>query len=580
MTVIVAKLDANGTYGVLGMYSCMYYNIHVAASVTTQGRSLVSTLGMFFEQFLANNVKFGSMNELVTFIHNVVSETKERKWYGILDRNITSQECFIKVMMTCGFEWIPTEDEMQAAWEIISNLDQDDLNRLYYKNNLYEFVLNNHKVLDMIKFMLKKLDKPYLNPNECPEEIEVELNVFNEILMEWVFYRYHMIDRIDRMDNMIKSVTALSDTDSTIVSFDAWYNCILEQVKDEDMKIINHAVDAVEYVKDGVINLVEWNEPELDYDFYNQKTIEVTRAINLCEIIPQDNLRYSIINILAYCIDKMVNAYMSSYCKNSHSDIGANGEPYDCLIIAKNEFLFKRALLTDNKKNYATLQEVQEGNMVPPDKQLDQKGLAISKSSLNKNTREVLENILYEDILATDSVDRIKVLKHLAILEDKIYKSLNSGGKDYYKPMVIKSMNSYEDPTRIQGIKAAVAWNELCGDIYMLDLRERNSIDVVKVNITFESAQKIRQSNPELYNKIIRLVGDENGKTESNFSTYFKGNIKVIAIPNDVETPDWIKDFIDYTSIINDNLKNFPLKSIGIMRQGKDTINYTNIVKL
>ena len=73
------------------MYSCMYYNIHVAASVTTQGRSLVSTLGMFFEQFLANNVKFGSMNELIMFIHNVVSETRSRKWYGILDHHVTTK---------------------------------------------------------------------------------------------------------------------------------------------------------------------------------------------------------------------------------------------------------------------------------------------------------------------------------------------------------------------------------------------------------------------------------------------------------------------------------------------------------
>jgi hypothetical protein len=157
---------------------------------------------------------------------------------------------------------------------------------------------------------------------------------------------------------------------------------------------------------------------------------------------------------------------------------------------------------------------------------------------------------------------------------------LRSGNKDYYKPQVIKSISSYEEPTRIQGIKAAVAWNELCGDISMLDLRERNSIDVVKVKINYDTAQKVRESNPEVYNKIIRVVGDEKGNVSSDYAKFFKGNITVIAIPNDVEVPDWVKDFIDYTSIINDNLKNFPLKSIGIMRGGKDTVNYTNIVKI
>ena len=222
----------------------MYYNIHVAASVTTQGRSLVSTLGMFFESFLANNVKFGSMNEVVTFIHNVITEKPDRHWKdeNVLDRNITAQEAYIKIMLTCGFEWIPTEDEMQAVWDIINNLGQEDINRLYYKNNLYEFVLKNSKVLNMIKVLLRKLNKPYLNPNECPEEIEVELGVFKDVVGEYVYYRYHMIDRIDRMDNMIKCVTSLSDTDSTIVSFDAWYNCILEQVKgDPEIKIDKYA---------------------------------------------------------------------------------------------------------------------------------------------------------------------------------------------------------------------------------------------------------------------------------------------------------------------------------------------------
>ena len=42
----------------------------------------------------------------------------------------------------------------------------------------------------------------------------------------------------------------------------------------------------------------------------------------------------------------------------------------------------------------------------------------------------------------------------------------------------------------------------------------------------------------------------------------------------------WIKDFIDYTSIINDNLKTFPCEALGIDRKEKDTINYTNIVKM
>lgn len=559
------------------MYSCMYYNLHVAASVTTQGRSLVSTLGMFFEQFLSNNVKFGSMNEVVMFIHNVLSEKPNRRWkdYELLDSNVTIQDCFAKIAMTCGFEWIPTEDELQAIWDILVNLSQEDINRLYYKNNLYEFITRNSKIIKMIKMLLKKLYAPFLNPNKCPKEIEVEIEVFKEVLREYVFYNYHIIDRIDRMDNMIKNVTAISDTDSTIVSFDAWYNCILNIVRaDPDMDNIRvgmDSVDAVEYIENNHIQLVEYIEPQLDYDFFSEEVIEVSRAINLTSIIPQDCLRYTIINILAYCVSDMVNDYMISYCKASNSYDG------DCLIIAKNEFLFKMALLTDHKKNYATLQELQEGHMVPKEEQLDQKGLAISKSSLNENTRDALEKILYEDILNAKDIDRVAIIKHMAILEDKIYKSLSTGQRDYYKPVTIKSISSYEDPYKIQGIKAAIAWNYLHDGTSPIDLRERNGIDIVKVNITPESAEKVKEVYPELYYRIMQLLNNPN----CEFYSAFKGQIKSLAVPKDVPVPKWVTLFINYTEIINDNLKNFPLKSIGIMRQGKDkNIAYTNIVKI
>ena len=55
------KIDTNGIYGTIGMYTSLLYNSNVATSITSQGRSLVSSMTLCFEQFLANNVKFGSL---------------------------------------------------------------------------------------------------------------------------------------------------------------------------------------------------------------------------------------------------------------------------------------------------------------------------------------------------------------------------------------------------------------------------------------------------------------------------------------------------------------------------------------
>ena len=68
------------------MSSCFYYNFYVAAAVTAQGRSLNSAMALFFESFLANNVPFGSLNEVITFIHQTINDP-----YQFDDRQILTQ---------------------------------------------------------------------------------------------------------------------------------------------------------------------------------------------------------------------------------------------------------------------------------------------------------------------------------------------------------------------------------------------------------------------------------------------------------------------------------------------------------
>ena len=134
------------------MYSALLYNINVATSITSQGRALTSSMTMLWEMFLANNVQFGSLNEVMQFIDNIVQERKERKYidYEILDENVRVEDCFAKVILTCGYRWVPTESEMEIIWKTINNLSQEDINRIYYKNNLYEFI-SNKKVFNIIK---------------------------------------------------------------------------------------------------------------------------------------------------------------------------------------------------------------------------------------------------------------------------------------------------------------------------------------------------------------------------------------------------------------------------------------------
>jgi hypothetical protein len=581
------KIDCNGIYGTLGMYTSLLFDINVASSITSAGKSFTASMTLLFESFLSNNVKFGSLNEILQFIDNVKSERPNRKFLDniVLDDYITAEDCFGKLVLSCGYRWVPDEEEMEIIWRVVNNLSQYDLNRVYYKNNLYNFCENSY-ISNMIVDIIATLDAPYINPLKCPEIIRDKMDVLTDLLREYVYYGYVYIDRIDRCENMIKNICMISDTDSTIISLDAWFRFVHKLCIGHDIKIARVApVNPIyELEKDEfgdytdkakeLMSPIYKIDPEYDYDFENDTLTDLKHITNPLLQYPEDNMRYTIINVMAYVLDKLVNEYMEKCATNNHS---YTGPERPCKIIAKNEFLFKRVLLTQVKKSYASIMELQEGNIVPKDSQLDVKGIAaIAKSSIAKSTRDKFKKILLEDILNTPVIDQFKIIKDIAIMEKNIMMSINSGSKEYYKPVTVKAQSVYADPMRQQGIKASYVWNSLkpANDgLPLINLDERNAVDIAKIDLREKNLDSIKDKYPEVYENAKRLF-------ETDTAKIFKGSIDSIAIPLDVNTPDWVLDIIDYKTIINNNLGGFPYESVGIQRLNKTKVNYTNILQL
>lgn len=580
---LLSKIDCNAIYGLLGAATSLVFNINVAPSITRMGQSMTSSATMMFEMILANNVKFGSLTHLMSYIDNIVSERKDRKFADrdILKENISPNQLFAQLILTCGFKWIPTKKDMDIIWKTVQALPQEDINRVYFKCNLYEF-MEKSIVKQMIIDMLTGMNEPFLNPLEPPKEIMGQMEVICDIMHEYIYYNYMVPDRVDRALHMIKSICMLSDTDSTIISMDAWYRYILESVKGIDMPIAHQRADMFDLVKDweginfdeddptaNYINPFIFVDEDLDYDFYRDEIMVKQRMIEPFTILPQDNLRYSIINVMAFFLDKCINDYMIEFTKCS----GSYEEGKKCRIQMKNEFLFKRTLLTAVKKSYATLQELQEGHIVPKNKQLDIKGIAsLKKSSMSKKTRKVLEKILSEDILNAFEIDQMKVIKDLAIADKNMYNEIRSGSKEYYKPLVIKSQGNYENPMRIQGIKASVIWNFIKDEEQpSINLDERNSIDVVNVNISKKTLSRL-DKYPHIQKNIEALFNSE-------YNQFIKDSFDAIAIPKDVTPPDWVFEIIDYDKLISFNLSGFPLESIGVGKFGPNDV-YTNTLVL
>ena len=325
------------------MYASLIYNVNVATSVTTQGRGSVSTMTLFFEAFLANNVKFGSLNEVLTYIDNIIGEKRKYNDTEWLDRNRSVEECFATLVMTCGYRWAPEQDDLDIIWQSLINLQQEDINRIYYKNNLYEFI-GNSKIQDIIKKVLMELKTPYINPLKCPNEIREDMDILTDLMREYVYYGYMTIDRIDRCDNMIKSVTMISDTDSTIISLDAWFQYVnnliiglplqIARFNPEDILITFERDEFGDIIDRSKLSPVKFVDNDYDYDFEQDKVIELKKMINPIKIYPEDNVRFSIVNMMSYVLDALVNEHMEKMVKNQHGE----NPTVPCKILAKNEF--------------------------------------------------------------------------------------------------------------------------------------------------------------------------------------------------------------------------------------------------
>lgn len=615
------KIDVNGIYGVIGLYLSFLFDLNAAPAITSTGRSLISSAIMCFEGFLGNNVKFGSLNDILTFIDNVRMEYKDWKYddFEVLgyDGFVTIEECFNKLMMNCGYKYIPTEQDMDMVYRIIQNCNQKELNRLFYKNNLYCF-MDLPVARDLMIRIVTGMQSPYIEPAKPPKEIVKELDQLRDYMIEYVFYCHQYIDRMMRNKEMIKTVSVVSDTDSSFVSLDAWYHYNIAYLSQYDCPIIHQQIDvfkmieaekkrddyfwkdsetpewynasnkipAISYMKvdefgdvdESELQAIEYLEDKLDYDFYSQEIIEQKRAIDVTKIIPQDNMKFALINIMCYILSSVINLYMLDFTKQSGS---FRGEEF-CKINMKNEFYMSRIMLTRVKKNYASLQILQEGNYLGSGV-LDAKGIeCLTKSSISRDTQKALKKILLEDILTGDEIDQVKLIKDIAILEKTIYNDLKSGSKKYYKPVTVKSMDNYNEPLKIQGIKGAMAWNYIKGDLPGFDLSDRNSLDIVRVHTGKASLEKIREDYPEYYQRISELVDPncENMIEGRKVKDVFKGKLEAIALPKDLNVPEWVKALINYEEIINNNLSGFPLKSVGIGQFSTKKANYSNVVRL
>lgn len=495
------KVNANSFYGGNGNESFVFFNLYCAVSITATAQSLISTTETAFENFLANNTPYINLDDCMNFLRNVSNE--EHKYDASFLPDIHIEKVHKRILN--NFRYRGGEKHSTIIMNILKTFDQETLNRIYFKNNIYEFCLVP-KIYDKLAKTFTVL-KDFKNPNSVPIDAQPGLENVWGYIEEFVVYKHFTYNRIQRLKYERRKSVIVVDTDSNMIHLAPWVKFTTEKFYCRDNDII-----------DGK---------------------------------SEEDLLYISINVMNFFVTQMVNTTLNKYTKRSNIL-----KEYRHRINMKNEFLYLKMVLSKVKKRYAGSIRLREGEELIPEK-LDIKGHDFMKASCTEYVKKYMENIVRDEILYAKDISLPRILRKISDLEDIIFESLHKAEKNYFLPRQVKPMEEYKKPMSIQQFKATMHWNliypemgiDLPSNVYVIKLR------LGKKNVL----EELQNKYPDIYRRINKNI--------INSGIEGLGSVETIAIPSNLkEIPQWIIDFIDYETMVNDNVSKFypVLEALGI----------------
>lgn len=391
------KLLANSGYGATVEKNCIFYNSNFGPSITYNGVIIITTAVNAFESFMSNNVDFDNLNDILMFIDR--TSTQQYKYTDIVDKHISKEELYEYL----SNKFInKNQFDLFALKKTIDGLSQDVVDKVYYKNNLYKF-FENTKIEELLLKVIG--NKDFLDPNEPPEDIAEYMQTIWDYLDEWVLYKHLNFYRFRNADKGKRKTVLVVDTDSNFLMLDPFYKYFYNKYEGK--------LDTTDESRVATVNIATFFLSNVIREVYEK----MTREMN----VPED--KRPIINM-------------------------------------KNEFFYKRLMTTRNKKSYAGLLIMQEGNMYD-NPEIDVKGLAIRKVSVNAKVRKYFTELLENRILSSDNIDLGTIYGSFMSLQNEISNSLKNGEIEYLSPGKANEIESYATPYQMQPVRGAIAWNAL-----------------------------------------------------------------------------------------------------------------------
>lgn len=485
------KLLNNSYYGVTSEKNSQFYNDVIGASITYTGYQIITTSILAFEMFLSDNVKYDNINELLIYLDRIVNKETEYDIFDVLDEDkvVKKLQCYKRVKNILSVELSKEDDNKLKLF--IDHCNKEEINKIYYVNNFYEFI-ENSICLDRLGTILSK---DIQDPSKIDDETKEAVEDLWSFLKNFCFYDYNIFNRAERALTMKRKSILTVDTDSNFIYLN---------------------------------NYFEWIK--------NKFEIDTELDIN----------KFTIINSAVLFLSKFIQCALDRFTGNCN--VPVDKQP---IINMKSEFYYPRILLTRNKKQYCGLLKLQEGNLIDPPK-IDMKGMSIKKANVNNATRKVFTNLIENKILKADNIKISSVLSYFLTFESEIRKSLSKGETAFLTPGKVNAISSYATPERMPVIRGAIAWDALFPE---MNIQTPAKVNMLKLKgATLEDLAPIYGTKEYdiIYKTLFEDKKDSKGNIVPNI--YKKYGFTSISLPKSIEKiPEFLLPLIDVDSIVEDN---------------------------
>ena len=521
-----AKIKINSIYGSFGATTFQLYNIFTAAATTGTAQSLISTTAVAFEGFLSDNARFRSIDEFMIYVGDVLHKTDYTYNYSIVPIIRDPGKVYDR-MVNHFLEGVEVTDSIcDIIWRVLENCNEEQLTRLYYKNNLYDFI--DTPIIHDIMLEIFNTATSFRNPNAVPEELYGLLDQLWDYTNEFVFYNHAYTERINRLVHYKRRSVIIIDTDSNMINIEPWV---------------------------GHLQKTVWEQSGTSMD--------------------DDNKLFASVNGLVFLVTRMVQTLLKKYCEDCNLL-----DEYAKRVNMKNEFYYARMLLADVKKRYAARTRLQEGVeiKVGSRKELDVKGYDFRKAGVNEDISNKLYSILLECIMRPEKINISRILAKLDFIERDIKESLKCGKRTYLLRMNCKSPRAYSNPDTQGAVLGPMLWNVAFPEN---EIEIPDKLDVVILNnVTLEQLETMEAKFPNEVDRIRKFIF--NGPQKKHFEE--KGLV-YLALPNDGSgIPELFIPFINVDKIVTRNIGTFEpvMDALGIpmVSGSKDYKYFGNILNI